>query len=242
MRIDILTLFPEMFAGPFGHSIVSRAQSRSLVELNLYQIRDYAYDRHRQVDDYPYGGGPGMILKPDPLLLALDSIPRDQRYVILTTPQGEVFTQRLARAFSQLPHLVILCGHYEGIDERVKSIAVQREISIGDYVLTGGELPAMVVCDAVIRLLPGALGADTGADNETFEDGLLEHPQYTRPVEYRGAVVPPALLSGHHAQIHKWRRKESFRRTLQRRPELLAKAPLQKGDLILLKELMDEGL
>ncbi len=243
MRIDILTLFPAMFRGPFEESIIKRAVERQLVEINIYNFREWATDRHRTVDDYPYGGGAGMVLKPEPLFRAVEAItglsfwptpevPEPKRLVppdmaiILMSPQGRVFNQEIARELARLRRLVLICGHYEGFDERVRLHLVTDELSIGDYVLTGGELPAMVVVDAVVRLVPGVLGAEEAPLEESFSDWLLEYPQYTRPADFRGWRVPEVLLSGHHGRIRQWRREQSLLRTFFRRPDLLEKANL----------------
>ena len=233
MHIDILTLFPEMFQGPFSCSILKRAIDRELVSISLHNIRDYTHDKHHSVDDYVYGGGTGMILKPEPIFEAVESV--KSRYteqessglpVILLTPQGRCFSQEIAYELSKYSRLVLICGRYEGVDERVGEHLVTDEISIGDYVLSGGELAAMVVVDAVVRLLPGVLGSEASATDDSHATGLLEYPQYTRPAEYRGYSVPQVLLSGDHAQIAKWRREQAIRRTLERRPELLDRTSL----------------
>ena len=221
MRIDILTLFPGMFRGPFEESIIKRAVERGLLEIGVHNIRDFAPGRHRVTDDYPYGGGAGMVMKPEPVFAAVEAVRRPSSRVILMTPQGRIFTQSVALGLSRLGHLVLLCGHYEGVDERVREHLVDDELSIGDYVLTGGELPAMVVVDAVARLVPGVLGAGESAVEESFAAGVLEYPHYTRPPEFRGWKVPQVLLSGNHARISRWRREQSLLRTLRRRPELL---------------------
>jgi tRNA (guanine37-N1)-methyltransferase len=232
VRIDILTLFPAMFAGPFGESIVARAVAAGRVEIRIHNLRDWAHDRHRTVDDAPYGGGPGMVLKPEPLLEAIEALRGDDGYVILLTPQGEVFRQPAAVELAGRARLLLVCGHYEGVDERVREHAVDRELSIGDYVLSGGEIPAMVIVDAVVRLLPGVLGSPESALDESHAQGLLEYPQYTRPVEYRGWRVPEVLLSGNHAAIAKWRREQALARTAQRRPDLLDQARARAADII----------
>jgi len=230
VHIDILTLFPEMFQGPFNFSILKRAIDHGLVSINIHNIRDYTHDKHRTVDDYAYGGGAGMILKPEPIFEAVESIKSNikpeigELPVILLTPQGRLFSQQIAQELSTYSRLILICGHYEGVDERVREHLVTDEISIGDYVLSGGELAAMVVVDAVVRLLPGVLGSEASLVDDSHVDGLLEYPQYTRPVEYRGWSVPEVLLSGNHAQIAKWRREQSIQRTSERRPELLDKA------------------
>lgn len=221
LRIDIVTLFPEIFFGPLKSSIVGRACEKELVEINAVNLRDFTHDRHQTVDDVPYGGGPGMLLKADVLTEAVLSLKRTDTKVILTGPRGERFNQKIARELAQESHLVILCGHYEGVDERVRQTLVDREISIGDYILTSGNLAAMVMTDAVVRLLPGALGDDESGNDESFENGLLEYPQYTRPHEFNGMRVPDVLLSGDHEKIAKWRKAESMRITLAHRPDLI---------------------
>jgi tRNA (guanine37-N1)-methyltransferase len=224
VRIDILTLFPRMFDGPFAESIVARATAADIVEIAIHNLRDWTHDRHRTVDDKPFGGGAGMVMKPGPLFEAIEALRRQGGQTILLTPQGEVFSQRLAADLATQPSLLLVCGHYEGIDERVREHAVDREISIGDYVLSGGEIPAMVVADAVIRLLPGALGCAESAVDESHSAGLLEYPQYTRPADFRGWTVPDILLSGNHAAIAAWRREQARQRTQTRRPDLLQRA------------------
>lgn len=247
MRIDILTLFPEMFQGPFDASIVRRAREQGLVEIRLWNIRDFSESKHRVVDDAPYGGGAGLVMKPEPLFAAVEYLQGEGAQaglaparVLLMAPQGERFQQETARRLSRAEHLIVLCGHYEGIDDRVRQALVTDEISLGDFVLTGGELPAMVVVDAVTRLLPGALGDEASAEEESFEDGLLEYPHYTRPETFRGMAVPAVLLSGDHGKVREWRRKEALRRTLLRRPDLLERAPLTPDDFRLLEALVDE--
>jgi tRNA (guanine37-N1)-methyltransferase len=225
MRIDVLTLFPGMFAGPFGESIVARAVKAGVVEIGIHNLRDWTTDRHRTVDDKPFGGGAGMVLKAEPLFSAVEALRTSEHtQVVLLTPQGEVLSQRLAAEMAAQEHLVLVCGHYEGIDERFREHAVDREVSIGDYVLSGGELPAMVLVDTVVRLLPGALGSAESAVDESHADGLLEYPHYTRPADFRGWRVPDVLLSGNHAEIERWRRAQSVERTRRRRPDLLEKA------------------
>lgn len=221
MRIDVLTLFPEMFQGPLDVSIVQRARSAGLLDLRLVNLRDYTHDRHKTVDDRPFGGGPGMVLKPEPLFEAVEALRSDATKVLLMSPAGRPFTQSVARELSEQSHLLLICGSYEGVDERVRECLVHDEISIGDFVLTNGGLPAMMVIDAVTRLLPGALGDDASSQDESFSHGLLEYPHYTRPAEFRGMKVPEVLLSGHHAEIVKWRREQSLRRTAMKRPDLL---------------------
>jgi tRNA (guanine37-N1)-methyltransferase len=221
MKIAVLTLFPGMFAGPLDESIVKRAREAGLLELTLHNLRDYAHDRHRTVDDRPFGGGPGMLLKPEPLFEAVEKLARETTRVILLSPSGRTFNQAIAREFAQLDDLLLISGHYEGFDERVREQLADDELSIGDYVLTNGALPAMVIVDAVTRLLPGALGDDTSSHEESFSHGLLEYPHYTRPAEFRGMKVPEVLLSGNHAEIAKWRAEQANARTKERRPDLL---------------------
>ena len=215
MKVDVLTLFPAMFAGPLDESIISRARESGRLELAIHNLRDWTHDRHRTVDDEPYGGGPGMVLKPEPIFEAIEALTNDTTQVVMLTPQGEP----KARALSAHEHLLLLCGSYEGFDERIRT-RVHHEISIGDYVLTNGALPAMVVIDAVTRLLPGVLGDDASSAEESFSEGMLEYPQYTRPADFRGMKVPEVLLSGNHAEIEKWRREKAAKRTTERRPEL----------------------
>jgi tRNA (guanine37-N1)-methyltransferase len=220
MKIDVLTLFPEMFAGPLDVSMVARARKAGLLELQVRNLRDWTHDRHKTVDDRPFGGGPGMVLKPEPIFEAVEALATEKTRVLMMAPAGRRFTQAIARELAGQEHLLFLCGSYEGFDERVRTL-VQEELSIGDYVLTNGGLPAMVVIDAVTRLLPGVLGDDESAQDESFSHGLLEYPHYTRPAEFRGMKVPEILLSGNHAEIEKWRRKQAKERTRERRPDLL---------------------
>lgn len=229
MRIDVLTLFPRMFESPFAESIVARARTAGTIRLAYHDLRDWAPDRHHVVDDAPYGGGAGMVLKPEPLLRAIRALAGDDGHVVLLSAQGRRFDQAAARRLAALPHLVLVCGHYEGVDERVIELAIQEELSIGDYVLTGGELGAMVVVDAVSRLVPGVIDPASLAE-ESHTGGLLEGPQYTRPPELDGHRVPAVLLSGDHQTIAKWRRAESIRRTAERRPDLLAAAELTPAE------------
>ena len=224
MVIDVLTLFPAMFHGPFGESIIKLAQERGLVEIRMTNIRDFTDDRHRSVDDKPYGGGPGMVMMCGPIFGAVEAIPpvgNAKPRLILLTPQGRAFDHKLARELADEEHLALICGRYEGFDERIHSGLGAEEVSIGDYVLSGGELPAMVVIDAVVRLLPGALGDEQSAESDSFEGGLLDFPQYTRPPVFRGMNVPEVLLSGHHKNIEQWRAQQARQRTNQRRPDLL---------------------
>ncbi len=232
MHIDIITLFPDMFNGPFDESIIKRAIDNGLVEIALHNLREHGIGRHRVVDDYPHGGGAGMVLMAEPLFSAVETVKGQADIpVILLTPQGRLFNQRVAEELAEHPRFILVCGHYEGVDERVREHLVTDEISIGDYVLTGGELAAMVVIDAVVRQLPDVLGSDESAKDDSHSNGLLEYPQYTRPQNFRGWEVPPVLLSGHHAEIAKWRREQSIQRTAERRPDLLAKAELSEEEL-----------
>lgn len=221
MKIDVLTLFPAMFSGPLDESIIKRARTAGILELAIHNLRDYTHDRHKTVDDKPFGGGPGMVLKPEPIFEAVEHLATDQTRVILMNPAGRTLTQSIVRELAGYPHLLLVCGSYEGFDERVREHLADDEISIGDYVLTNGALPAMVLIDAVARLLPGVLGDDESASEESFSDGLLEYPHYTRPADFRGMKVPEVLLSGNHAEIAKWRREQARLRTKQRRPDLL---------------------
>lgn len=241
MRIDIFTLFPEMFTGVLSSSILGKAREKQLVDFHVTNFRDFSESKHGTVDDTPYGGGGGMVLKPEPLFRAVEAIAGDKKpRVILMCPQGVPYNQKLAEELAQEEHLVFICGHYEGYDERIREHLVTDEISIGDYVLTGGELAAMVVIDSIVRLQPGALGNQSSAVEDSFSTGLLEYPHYTRPAEFRGWKVPDILLSGHHANIERWRLKESLRRTKARRPDLLAKLELTDEMKKLLAELEQE--
>ena len=241
MHFAIFTLFPDMFQGPFAESMLKRAQERGLLSIALHNIRDATSDKHHVVDDYPYGGGVGMVMKPEPIFTAVEAVYQGGP-IILLSPQGRLFSQQIARTLAQESRVTLLCGHYEGVDERVCRHLATDELSIGDYVLTGGELAAMVVVDAVSRLIPGVLGADASIQEESHSENLLEYPQYTRPPEFRGWRVPDILFSGHHAQIARWRRKESLRRTRERRPDLFAKLDVSsKLDQKLLKELEEES-
>ncbi|UCC67087.1 MAG: tRNA (guanosine(37)-N1)-methyltransferase TrmD [Armatimonadota bacterium] len=245
MKIDVLTTFPEVFGPVLGASIVGRAREAGIVTIEVHDLRKWTGDRHRTTDDSPFGGGPGMVMKPEPFFEAVESLrcaaeAGCREEVVLLCPQGERFEQGTARGLAQKDHLILLCGHYEGVDERVREHLATRAISVGDYVLTGGEIPAMVVIDAVVRLLPGALGAEEGAEADSFAEGLLEHPQHTRPAEFRGWKVPEVLLSGNHEQIRRWRRKESLRRTKTVRPDLFEKAELTEEDRELLEEIEEE--
>ena len=221
MKIDVLTLFPAMFAGPLDESIIKRARDAGLLDLKIHQLRDYTHDKHKTVDDRPFGGGPGMLLKPEPIFEAVEAIAREKTRVILMSPSGRPFTQAIARELAQEKDLLLVTGHYEGFDERIRERLAHDELSIGDYVLTNGALPAMVVVDAVTRLLPGVLGDDESSHDESFSGALLEYPHYTRPAEFRGMKVPDILLSGNHAEIAKWRVEQSKLRTQARRPDLL---------------------
>ena len=253
MRIDIVTLFPEMFSGYLSSSMMDKARKLELLDVNIHNIRDYAEGKHRITDEPPYGGGGGMVLKPEPIFSAVESITGSDQHssgddnsmripVILLTPQGRSFSQKIARELSHHDRLILVCGRYEGVDERVREYAATDELSIGDYVMTGGELAAMVVLDAVTRLIPGVLGAEGAELNDSFESGLLEGPHYTRPHDFRGWSVPDVLRSGHAAAINKWRRQQALRRTWLRRPELLLEADLSEEDKFFLMVLAEERM
>lgn len=240
MNYHVLTLFPDMITEGLNTSIIGRAISKELISLEAINIRDFATNKHMKVDDYPYGGGAGMVMQAEPVYLAYKSIEEKlnkKPRVIYLTPQGKVFNQRMAEDFAKEEDLVFLCGHYEGIDERVLEMIVTDNVSIGDYVLTGGELPTMVMIDSISRLVKGVLNNEDSAEYESFNNNLLEHPQYTRPEVFEGKSVPPVLLTGHHKNIEKWRREESLKRTFERRPELLDKATLDKKDLQYIQKL-----
>lgn len=251
MKFDILTLFPEMFEGVFSHSIIKRALEMEVAQITTHNIRDYARDKHHMTDDTPYGGGGGMVMKPDPIFYAIEALlgqtisptgyqpnpTNGQPPLILLTPQGRVFTQQVAQELSEYPHLVFICGRYEGVDERVRQYLVTDQLSIGDYVLSGGEIPAMVIVDALIRLIPGVLGDPNATRDDSHATGLLEYPHYTRPAEFKGHGIPEILLSGHHANIERWRREQALKRTLVARPDLLETAPLSEQDKAFLKRL-----
>ena len=261
MQFDVFTILPEVFPTYLDTSILKKARARGLIDVRIHNIRDYTHDRHHTTDDTPYGGGGGMVMKPEPIFEAVESVlgsryvpqsshgttrPSSQQTqpkpvpVILLTPQGRVFTQRLAEELSQHEHIALLCGRYEGIDERIREHLVTDEISVGDYVLTGGELPAMILIDAVSRLIPGVLGDPTGAEDDSHAMGLLEYPHYTKPPEFRGWKVPDILLSGDHGKIEKWRREQALTRTFHKRPDMIAKAELSKHDLEFVEHLKSE--
>jgi len=244
MRIDVLTLFPRMFEGPLGESIIGKAREKGLLEINVSNFRDYSDNKHQTVDDYPYGGGAGMLLKVQPVYDNIKAIeaaaPETKKRVILLDPAGKPFDQKMAEEFSTEEHLVFICGHYEGYDERIRSL-VTDEVSLGDYVLTGGELGAMVMIDATVRLLPEVLGNQTSAQTDSHSTGLLEHPQYTRPAAFKGMKVPEVLKNGNHKLIEQWQLKESLRRTFQRRPDMLENYPLTAEMQKLLKEIEEEA-
>jgi len=243
MRIDILTLFPEMFEAVLKESIIGRAVERQLLELEFHNIRDYSDNKHRKVDDYPYGGGLGMIMQCQPIFAAAEAIKTklgEKPHTVLMSPRGKTFDQSKAKELSTYKYLTVICGHYEGIDERVTEVLVDEEISIGDFVLTGGEIAAMAVVDAACRFIPGVLKEDASYVDESFNDGLLEYPQYTRPPAFMGLEVPEVLLSGHHENIEKWRRQQSLKRTYERRPDLLSQADLSEEDLKFLDKIKRE--
>jgi tRNA (guanine37-N1)-methyltransferase len=244
MIFDILTIFPGIFISPLSESIMKKALDKGLIQIRVQNLRDYTEDKHRMTDDYPYGGGAGMVMKSEPVIRAVEEIKKknSEAKVILLTPQGERFHQKMVKALSEHKHWILICGRYEGVDERIRFSAVDREISIGDYVLSGGEIPALVLIDAISRYLPGFLGSEQSIVEDSFSHGLLEYPQYTRPPVFRGMAVPEVLLSGNHAAIECWRRRESLKRTFIRRPDLLADAELSETDLAFLEELkMKEG-
>lgn len=242
MKFDILTLFPSMFAGPFDESIIRRGRDKQLIDIALHNIRDYAVDRHQTADDAPYGGGAGMVMKAEPLAACIEAVKAGNpaSTVLMTSPHGRRFTDRVARELAARQGLIIICGRYEGIDERIRELYVHDDISLGDYVLSGGEIAAMAVVDAVTRLIPGVLGSDESAGTDSFCDGLLEYPQYTRPPEFQGLKVPDILLSGNHELIRKWRRRESLRKTRNLRPDLLTVLELTQEDSKMLAELERE--
>lgn len=244
MKFDILTLFPGMFSGPFDESIIKRAKDKQLIDISLYNIRDWATDKHQTADDSPYGGGAGMVLKAGPLASCIESVKsrHPASSVVLTSPRGRQLTHSVAQELAQRSGLIIVCGRYEGIDERIRSIYVEDEISLGDFVLSGGEIAAMALVDSVTRLIPGALGSTESAETDSFGDGLLEYPHYTRPPEFNGLTVPEELLSGNHELIRKWRRKESLRTTWSLRPDLLSIVALSREDRKMLAEIEQEGV
>jgi tRNA (guanine37-N1)-methyltransferase len=242
MRFDILTIFPGFFSSPLEQSIIGRAISKGHVEVHTHNIRDFATDKHSSTDDSPYGGGAGMVMKVEPIVRALESVKGGdgRAKVILTTPQGAPFSHKTAKELSGLDRIIVICGRYEGVDERIRAF-VDMEVSLGDYVLTGGEIPALAIIDAVSRFIAGVLGDEASSRNDSFFWGLLEYPQYTRPEEFRGMKVPEELLSGDHGLIERWRRKESIRRTMERRPDLLDRAPLTELDRVLIREIKKES-
>jgi tRNA (guanine37-N1)-methyltransferase len=244
MKIDVLTLFPEMFEGVFGHSILKKAADQKAAQYNVVNFRDYADNKHKTVDDYPYGGGAGMVLKPQPIFDAVENVKASSTAkprVILLCPQGERYDQKKAEELAAEEHLIFICGHYEGYDERIRKHVVTDEISIGDFVLTGGELGAMVIIDSVVRLLPGVLGNQESHQKDSFSTGMLEHPHYTRPADFRGLKVPDVLVSGNHAHIEEWRVKQSLKRTYTRRPDLLDHIELTETEKKWLDEIKKEG-
>ncbi|UPM56495.1 tRNA (guanosine(37)-N1)-methyltransferase TrmD [Gottfriedia acidiceleris] len=243
MKLDFLTLFPEMFEGVLNSSILKKAQEKEAVKFRCVNFRDFSTNKHSNVDDYPYGGGAGMVLAPQPIFDAVDELvskSENKPRVVLLCPQGERFNQRKAEELAKEEHLIFICGHYEGYDERIREHVVTDEISIGDYVLTGGELGAMVIADSVVRLLPGVLGNTTSKIEDSFSTGLLEHPHYTRPAEFRGHKVPDVLLSGNHAKIEEWRTKQSFKRTITRRPDLLENYSLSNKEVKWMEQVKEE--
>jgi tRNA (guanine37-N1)-methyltransferase len=242
VKFDILTIFPRMLDGPLAEGILGRAIARGLVDVRVLDLREFTEDRHRTVDDVPFGGGPGMVLKPGPLFRAIDEVRATRGApdaIILTSPQGRRFSQADAARLSRLGHVAMICGRYEGVDERVRDHVATEELSIGDYVLTGGELPALVMLDAVARLLPGVVGDEQSVELDSFNRGLLDYPHYTRPADFRGLTVPAVLLSGHHAEVRRWRKRQALERTMERRPDLLATAELDEEERAIMRELME---
>ncbi len=249
MKIHVITLFPGMFQGPFDDSIIGRAVKRDLIEINVVDLRQFGVGRHKITDDIPYGGGAGMVMKPEPIVEAVESVtgaaaeagPAWNRRVILTSARGRLFNHQVALELSKFDELIVICGHYEGVDERISQLVVDDEISIGDYVLTGGELAAMVIVDATARMLPGVVGSAESLEEESYSSGLLEYPHYTRPAVYRGLNIPEILLSGHHAEIARWRREQSILTTARRRPDLLGRAKLSEAELRLVQRLLESS-
>ncbi len=243
IHFDVLTLFPDMFRAVLGDSIINRAVEKGIIELNFIDIRDFTENKHRKVDDYPYSGGGGMLMAAQPIYDAYQSIAKDLDYkpfTVYMSPQGKVFNQKMAVELAEYKHIVILCGHYEGVDQRVLDMIADAEISLGDFVLTGGEIPAMAVIDAVSRMIPGVLANENSYSDESHFSGLLEYPQYTRPEEFMGVKIPEVLISGHHANIHKWKRQEALRNTLKKRPDLLEKAELTEEDIKFLDSIREQ--
>jgi len=240
MRIDIITLFPSMFRGPFGESIIKRARKKGILEINLHDLREFADDRHRTVDDVPYGGGAGMVMKPEPLFRAVEKVKEERSSswkVILLSPQGQTFAQEKAKELAEEEGLIFICGHYEGVDERVREYLIDEELSLGDFVLTGGELAAMVIIDAIVRMLPGVLGCKDSIREDSFYQTLLDYPQYTRPAEFRGWKVPEVLISGNHQKIREWRKKKKLENTFKKRPDLLKIAKLSREEEEILEQI-----
>jgi len=241
MRFDILTIFPEFFRGPFDYGIIKRAIKNQIVDVRIHDLRSFTYDKHQIVDDRPFGGGEGMVLKPEPIFRAVEAVTAEARSepvsIVLLSPQGRIFNQREAERLAAFEQVVLICGRYEGVDERVVENLITDEISIGDFILTGGEVPAIVIVDAVTRLLPKSLGCEVSSTNESFSGGILDHPQYTRPAVYRGMAVPEILLSGNHAEIARWRRRKALEKTLQKRPDLLSLATLSDWDRQILEQI-----
>ncbi len=244
IRFDVLTLFPDMFEAVLGDSIIARAVEKGIIQFNFINIRDFSKNKHKKTDDYPYSGGGGMLMTPQPIYDAYQSIVKDLDYkpfTIYMSPQGRVFSQELAKEYAEYKHIVILCGHYEGVDQRIIDMLVDAEVSIGDFVLTGGEIPAMAVIDAVSRMLPGVLSSESSYENESHYSGLLEYPQYTRPEEFMGVSIPEVLISGHHAKIEEWKRKESIKNTFLKRPDMLKNVTLTKRELEYIEQLKKDS-
>jgi len=241
MRIDIVTIFPSMFDGPFDASLIKRARDKGVVEIEIVELREFADDRHRTTDDYPFGGGAGMIMKVEPIFKAVEHLRGQDSTVILLSPQGKRLDQKTVSRLARLKHIILLCGRYKGVDERVRELTVDEEISVGDYVLSGGELPAMVLTEALVRLLPGAMNSQESAEEDSFHDGLLDPPRYTRPRDFLNLTVPDVLISGDHQAVDRWRRRMAIEKTMKKRPDLLSKAQLTDADRDVIESLKGEG-
>ena len=240
MKIDIITIFPEMFDGPFSAGLLQRAKEKGVVDIEVVDLRQFALDKHRTTDDYPFGGGPGMVMKVEPIYEAARSLKREGSRVILPSPQGERLDQKMVTGLAKLDHMVLICGRYKGVDERVRELVVDMEISMGDYVLSGGEVPAMALTESIVRLLPGAMDGKESAEEDSFQDGLLDPPRYTRPRSFQDLSVPEVLISGNHLAVARWRREMSIRKTMKKRPDLILKAPLTSEELKAVKTMKDE--
>jgi tRNA (guanine37-N1)-methyltransferase len=240
MKIDIITIFPEVFSGPFSAGLVQRAEEKGIVDIDVVDLRQFALDKHRTTDDYPFGGGPGMVMKVEPIYKAVTDLRRDGTKVVLLSPQGKRLDQSMVKELAELEHMVLICGRYKGVDERVRDLVVDIEISLGDYVLTGGEIPAMALTESIVRLLPGAMDGKESAEEDSFQDGLLDSPRYTRPRCFKDMDVPEVLVSGNHQAVNRWRREMSIRNTVRKRPDLIEKVPLTGEELKILEDLKNE--